>query len=152
MKKLLESLKKSMHPGGTYSAIIPTRESQEELYAYMAGLGVDNLEDSDEYHCTLIYSRTGCPDIAKEDFGLPCEALPKGFKILGTDKPVLVLEIYCPNAVRLHDLFMEKYGATHDYPEYIAHITVAKDFQGEVPSDVPDFNIEFSGMMVEELG
>jgi hypothetical protein len=152
MKKLFEAIKNSSHPGGTYSALIPSRESQEELFSFVAGLDVDNLEDSDEYHCTLIYSSTPCPDIVKEDFALPCEAIPIQFKILGTDKAVLVLEVYCPNAARLHDLFMEKHGATHDFPEYIAHITVAKDFEGEVPADVPEFNIEFTGMMVEELG
>lgn len=152
MKKLFESLQNSPHPGGTYSALIPSRKSQEELLSFVAGLDVDNLEDSDEYHCTLIYSETPCPDIAKEDFALPCEAVPIGFKVLGEDKKVLVLEIYCPNASRLHDLFMEKYGATHGFPEYIAHITVAKDFEGEPPVDVPEFNIEFSGLMVEELG
>ena len=152
MKKLLESLNDGAHPGGTYSAIVPSRKSQEDLLAFMAGTNINNLEDSDEYHCTLIYSRNPCPNIGKEDFALPCEAIPTGFKILGTDSAVLVLEVYCPNALRLHDLFMEKHGATHDYPEYIAHITVAKDFDGEVPKDVPDFNIEFTGMMIEELG
>lgn len=152
MKKLLESLKNSPHPGGTYSALIPSRNTQEELFSFVAGLGVENLEDSDEYHCTLIYSENPCPEISKEDFGLPCEAMPIGFKILGEDKPVLVLEIYCPNANRLHETFKEKYGATHGYPEYIAHITVAKNFQGEVPVEIPDFEIEFTGFMIEELG
>ncbi len=153
MKKLLESLKNSSHPGGTYAALIPSRKSQEELYSYVAQFDIDDMEDSDEYHCTLIYSKTSCPDVAKEDFALPCEAIPIGFKILGEDKKVLVLEVYCPNASRLHNLFKEKYGAIHDFPEYIAHITVAKNFEhDEPPKDIPEFNIEFSGMMVEELG
>lgn len=152
MKKLLESLKSSVHPGGTYSAIIPSRESAEMLFAYMVTLGIDNLEDKDEYHCTLIYSKTACPDIAKEDFDLPCEAIPKGFSAFGKDEDTLVLEIYCPNAKRLQNVFKDKYGATSDFPDYKAHITVAKDFKGELPTDVPDFNIEFTGMMIEELG
>lgn len=151
MKKLLESLQNSSHPGGTYAALIPSRKSQEDLLSFVAGLDIDNLEDSDEYHCTLIYSETPCPNIVKEDFALPCEAIPIAFKILGEDKKVLVLEVYCPNAARLHDLFVQKHGATHGFPDYIAHITVAKDFEGEVPTEVPDFNIGFSGMMVEEL-
>jgi hypothetical protein len=152
MKKLLESLKNSSHPGGTYSALTLSTKSSEELLSFMASLGVDNLEDSDEYHCTLIYSAQPCPEITKEDFALPCKALPIEFRVLGKEKKVLVLEIYCPNASRLHNLFMEKYGATHDYPEYIAHITVAKDFIGEPPVDIPDFQIEFNGMMIKELG
>jgi len=152
MKKLFEELKRSPHPGGTYSAIIPSRESQDKLYSYMASLGISGLEDSDEYHCTLIYSKNPCPEIQKADFGLPCEAIPKGFALFGEDKDILVLEIYCPNATRLSDTFMDKYGATSDFPEYKAHITVAKEYTGELPDDVPDFNIEFTGMMIEELG
>ncbi len=141
----------SSAPGGTYACLIPSVESREELYAFCAKLGIPDLEEPDEYHCTLIYSKKSCPDVIKEDFGLPCKALPIGFKILGTDKKVLVLEIYCPNAVRLHELFMEKHGATHDYPEYIPHITVAGEFDGELPTDIPEFEIEFSGQKMEEL-
>lgn len=141
----------SAHPGGTYSCLIPSVDTREELYAYCASLNIDNLEEPDEYHCTLIYSKKACPDVAEEDFNIPCKALPIGFKVLGTDEKVLVLEVYCPNAVRLHELFMEKYGATHDYPEYIPHITVASDFDGEVPADVPEFEIIFNGQKIEEL-
>ncbi len=150
MKKT-DYLFESAHPGGTYSSIILSVESREELYAACAKLGIDNLVEPDEYHCTLIYSKVSCPDVEQEDFDLPCNAMIVGFKILGVDEKVLVAELYCPNAVRLHDLFMKKYGATHDYPEYIPHVTIAKDFKGELPNDIPEFDIEFSGMTVEEL-
>jgi hypothetical protein len=150
MKKI-DYLFESYHPGGTYSSLLPSVESREELFAYCAKLGVPNLVEDDEYHCTLIYSKEACPEIAKEDFSLPCSAIPVGFKILGTEKKVLVLEIYCPNATRLHDLFMEKYGATHDYPDFIPHITVASDFEGEVPIDIPEIQIDFTGFTIEEL-
>lgn len=152
MKKLYESLKQSPHPGGTYAAIIPSRESQEELYSFMAGLDIDAIEDSDEYHCTLIYSKNPCPEIAREDFELPCEAIPRGFALFGSDKDTLVLELYCPNAARLNRLFMREYNATSDFPEYKTHITVAQDYKGDLPNSVPEFNIKFTGMMIEELG
>jgi hypothetical protein len=141
----------STHPNGTYACLIPSVKSKEDLYAYCVNLGISKLEDPDEYHCTLIYSKSECPDISGEDFGNPCRAIPVGFKVLGKEKKVLVLEVYCPNAVRLHNLFMEKYGATHDYPEYIPHITVAGEFDGEIPADIPEFEIEFSGQKIEEL-
>jgi hypothetical protein len=82
---------------------------------------------------------------------LPCKALPVAYKILGVDTKVLVLELYCPNAKALHNLFVEKYGATHDYDEYIPHITIANDFEGDLPLDLPDFEIIFTDRTVEEL-
>jgi hypothetical protein len=141
----------SKYPGGTYSSLLLDEESSEELFAYCAKLNIPNLVEPDEYHCTLIYSKKDCPEVAKEDFDLPCGAIPIGFRILGVETKVLVLELYCPNATRLHELFMEKYGATHDYNEYIPHITVATNFEGEVPTDVPELEIEFTGRTIEEL-
>jgi hypothetical protein len=149
--KYVDYLFESAHPGGTYACIIPSRESQEEILKFCVEQGFDNLVDPDEYHCTIIYSRQECPDVAREDFDLPCKALVTGFKILGDEKKVLVLELYCPNAVRLHELFMEKHGATHDYDEYIPHITIASDFTGELPLEIPEFEVEFNGQKVEEL-
>lgn len=141
-----------MHPGGTYAALVPSRESSEELFSFLVAAGVDNLEDSDEYHCTIIYSKNPCPDIINEDFGIPCGAIPKGFSKFGKDEDTLVLEIYCPNALKLEKLFKEKYNATSDFHEYKAHITVAKNYNKPLPELIPEFNIEFTGMMVEELG
>ena len=147
----VDYLFESKHPGGTYSAILVNQDSAEQLFAYCASLGIPNLVEPTEYHCTVIYSGRACPDVATEDFGLECQAIPTGFRVLGSEKPVLVLELYCPNAVRLHELFMEKYGATHDYPEYIPHVTVAKDFEGEIPKDIPEIEIVFDRKTVEEL-
>lgn len=150
--KYVDYLFEAVHPSGTYACIIPSRDSQEEILKYCVDQGIKNLVDPNEYHCTIIYSKKACPDVAKEDFGLPCKGLITGFKVLGKDEKVLILELYCPNAVRLHNLFMEKYGATHDYPEFISHITIASDFKGEIPTDIPEFEIEFTGEKIEELG
>lgn len=150
---MIDYLFESKYPGGTYSSLILSEKSADALYAYCSSLGISNLVEPTDYHCTLIYSKKECTDIAKEDFSLPCGAIPTGFRILGEETKVLVLEIYCPNATRLHELFMEKYGATHDYDEYIPHITIASDFTGEVPVELPDLdvNIEFTEKVVEEL-
>lgn len=149
--KHIDYLFESKYPDGTYACLNLSDDSKEELLAFCAGLDISNLVESKEYHCTLIYSREPCPDIIKEDFELPCTGLPVGFKILGTDEKVLVLELYCPDATRLHELFMEKYGATHDYPEYIPHITIANKFKGEIPKEIPEFEITFDDRKVEKL-
>lgn len=148
---IVDYLFESKHPGGTYSSILVDQDSAEELFSYCTSLDIPDLVNPDQYHCTVVYSKKECSDIADEDFGLPCDAVPVGFRILGVDTKVLVLELYCPNATRLHELFMEKYGATHDYEEYIPHITVAKDFDGQVPADVPEMTIKFNRKVVEAL-
>lgn len=148
---MIDYLFESKYPGGTYSSLLVSEQSQRELFAFCASLGIEDLVDPEDYHCTIIYSKTPCHDVSKEDFNLPCKAIPTGFKILGTDTKVLVLEIFCPNAVRLHNLFKEKYNATHDYPEYVSHITVSGEFEGEVPIELPEFEIEFDDFVVEEL-
>src|SRR5574337_1110859 len=104
----VDYLFESKYPGGTYSSLLVSDDSQKELFAFCASIGIDNLVDPEDYHCTVVYSKSPCPEIANEDFNLPCKAIPIGFKILGTDTKVLVLEVFCPNAVRLHNLFKEK--------------------------------------------
>jgi hypothetical protein len=150
--KITDYLFESAHPGGTYASILPSVETKEGIFRFCSDLNIPNLVDPDEYHCTLIYSKKSCPEIANEDFSLPCSAIMKGFKILGTDKKVLVMELYCPQADRLHETFMNKHGATHDYPEYIPHITVAENYEDEdIPIDIYDGDIEFSGQTISEL-
>lgn len=141
----------SKYPGGTYASLIPSEECKEELFAYCNSLGIENLVEPNEYHCTLLYSKVSCPDIAQEDFDLPCKAMIIGFKILGVETPVLVAELYCPNATKLHDKFIEEYNATHDYPEYIPHITIANEYTGDLPVDIPEFDIEFEDKNIEKL-
>lgn len=139
------------HSNGTYSSLKLSENSCDELYAFCATLGTDNLVDPQEYHCTLVYSSTPCPDIEKEDYKLPFKAMMKGFKILGVDEKVLVIELFCPEAKDLHRLLKTKYNAHHDYDSYIPHITIAKNFEGEIPTEVFEGEIEFVGREIEGL-
>ena len=65
---VIDYLFESKYPGGTYSSLLVSDESQKELFAFCAGLGIDNLVDPADYHCTVIYSKVPCFDIADEDF------------------------------------------------------------------------------------
>lgn len=139
------------HSNGTYVALLPSADTRQSLLSFCASLDIDDLVESDDYHCTLIYSKVGCPDISKEDFGLPVEAIMSGFKILGTDTPVLVIELFCPGAKRLHDKFRKEHSAHHDYDQYVPHITVAKNFTGPLPELIFEDTILFTGCTIEEL-
>jgi hypothetical protein len=139
------------HTDGTYASVIPSAECKEKIYAFCASLGIENLMDSKYYHCTVICSEKSCPEILNESFGLPIEATMKGFKVLGEDSKVLVLELFCPEVKQLHDTFRKKYGAAHSFDSFIPHITIAKDFEGELPNGIYEDIIEFTGIKVEEL-
>lgn len=137
---------------GTYSALIVDSACATDLYEFCEEIGLKDLVEYDDYHCTLIYSHQPCPDVIEENFNIPCVGTPKNYKILGTDTQVLVLELDCDNAEYLHNLFMEKYGATHDYPEYIPHITLTRSYSGTtLPSELPPFDILFTERKVEEI-
>ncbi len=151
MKLPVDYLFENYQPGGTYCSILPSNESKEALLNFCAGLGIDNLVDADEYHCSIICSDEPCPDVAKAEFGLPFEAIMKGFQVFGEESKVLVIELLCPDAKTLHDNFIEKFGATHKFPEYVPHITIAKDFTGELPEDMFDGTITFNGQTISEL-
>jgi len=137
---------------GTYSSFLVDPECAEQLYAFCKEIGLPDQVDADDYHCTIIYSHQPCPSVAEEDFNLPCKGTPKGYKLLGTDNIVLVLELECENAVHLHDKFMKDHGATHDYDSYIPHVTLSKSYSGTIlPTELPPFDIVFTGKTVEAI-
>jgi hypothetical protein len=137
---------------GTYASLLLDPECAAQLYAFAQENGLPDLVEADDYHCTVIYSHQPCPDVAQEDFNLPCKGTPKGYKLLGTDNMVLVLELECSNAVHLHELFMQQYGATHDYDSYIPHVTLTRSYNGTIlPTELPPFDIVFTGNTVEAI-
>jgi ribosomal protein S4 len=87
------------------------------------------------------------------DFGLQLVAKQKLRMYYGNITEKQFRKTYEEAARRkgLHEMFMEKHGATHDYLDYIPHITVANDYQGEPPTEVPEIQIDFTGFTIEEL-
>lgn len=148
---MIDYLFESSNITGTYSALLLSEDSREALYSFCAKLGISNLVPAEDYHCTLIYSRNPCHEVVNEDFNLPCGGIPIGYKILGVEKKVLVIELMCPNAANLHEKFVSEYGATHDYETYIPHITISGEYDGDLPVDIPEMIIEFTGLIVEDL-
>ena len=72
---------------GTYSSLQLDPECAAQLYAFCQENSLPDLVEADDYHCTIIYSHQPCPEVEQEDFNLPFEGRPKGYKLLGTEKP-----------------------------------------------------------------
>lgn len=105
--------------------------------------------DVEDLHCTLLYSRKPVEKFTKFDnakLDIPAEII--GWKKLGN---ALVLELYCPKAERFHK-WMIKHGGTHDFPDYIAHISISYDWErDDLPKTIPDMIIEFDKMSVSPI-
>lgn len=134
---------------GTYAKMELDKKSRTMLHDWLEEKDIQGLVEPEEYHCTVTYSRKACPEISKLEPELPLKVNPIDWDIFG-DKNLLVLKLTSED---LQDLYKETrdMGATSDYPEYIPHISVAINYEGEVPKDLPPFKIVFDEFVVEEL-
>lgn len=137
------------HENGTYSSLQVSDESAEQIinWCKKSDIVVSNPND---LHCTLIYSKTPVPELDKVD-GMDVNIAGEvtEWDILGGD--CLVLLIKCPGAELLNKEMTDK-GATSDYDEYIAHVTITTHYESEEkPDGTPDFDIMFDSVKVNEL-
>ena len=126
---------------GTYADIIFSKESNKKLNDIIKSFGLEK-DFTDEYHCTLTYSKKKLPYLKtskgdKQDkTGNVKSKLSKLIKIkdfghFDTDQGKnLHVILECPWCEAQFNRAI-KSGATTDYPEYTAHITLmynCKDF------------------------
>lgn len=145
------------HKDGTYVSLEMSKESRALLDNFVEmNLGLTERVDPKTYHITVIYSRTPVP-AAEELTGalLPVEAQAMGYEVFPTktDGKCLVMRVVCPHATRLN-AWLTKKGATSDYDEYKAHITIAYDMSQEVDPNtlpLPQFHLEFDKLNVAPL-
>lgn len=147
------------HKDGTYVSLEMSKESRALLDNFVAmNLGLDERVDPNTYHITVIYSRTPVPsadNLLHMVTPLPVEAQPVGYEVFPTkdDGKCLVMRVICPYATRLNSQ-LEREGATSDYDEYKAHVTIAYNIQQEINADtlpVPQFQLEFDLLNVAPL-
>ena len=134
---------------GTYAAYHMEKKSRERLFMWSKNLGLD-VQPPEDLHCTVVYSRKRVDDIHDAISTVGCHIIgkPLKFEILGT---ALAIIINCKEAVVLNTTMIEM-GCTSDYPSYIPHVTIVRDFKGtEVPTELPSFNFVFDRLIVEDL-
>ncbi len=113
---------------GTYIAATPTEESLDSLVKLQKRLGIKNPVTRDSMHCTIIYSLRGDPNVRPYATGWTAEAA--GLRLLGEEKNCLVLELHSDDLTRRHEQ-LKMGGLTHTFDEYVPHITLSYDYQGE---------------------
>ena len=156
----IASLKQyAKHKDGTYVSLEMSEESRALLDNFVEmNLGLTERVDPKTYHITIIYSRTPVPSaefLLDRNTSLPVEAMATGYEIFPTknDGNCLVMRLVCPYATRLNSQ-LTKEGATSDYAEYKAHLTIAYNMTQEVDPHklpVPQFQMVFDKLNVDAL-
>lgn len=139
----------SEHKGITYIPVYPDDESVRRLMNLQHDLEISNPDKPESLHCTLAYSRTPVnlpsEDIITKFLPAPaqgCRLRQFDYSTLGTK--CLVLELKSIPLVVIHNE-LKKYGASHDYPDFIAHVTLVKDLKDQVNMNfaVDDIELNF---------
>lgn len=147
------------HKDGTYVSLEMSPESRSLLDNFVAmNLGLEERVDPKTYHITVIYSRTPVPsaeNYTHMNSTMPVEAIATGYEVFPTknDGQCLVMRVVCPYATRLNSE-LTKAGATSDYADYKAHITIAYDIKQEIDPNTlptPQFHLVFDKLNVAPL-
>lgn len=146
---LAEAEAEEKHKDGTYASLSVSKTSRDKLHNWLKNHNIEGLVDPKEYHCTVVYSTKPVPEVADISVPLPIKAKSIEWKIFGTEK-LLVLAL---KNSKITDLFNKtiKMGAVSDYPSYIPHISVAKDYNKDIPTELPTFLIQFDKFKVGSL-
>lgn len=120
---------------GTFVGVKFDPETCEMLRKFAEDNDIPNPVPSDDYHCTVIYSKKYLPNMkAQGKLDDDIVANPKDFDLFGEDKDSLVLKLDAPDLVKRHKDLMKEHGATYDFDEYIPHVTLSYD--------APDFDLD----------
>lgn len=140
------------HKNGTYINVKPTEEAKDTIFDWVSNNGINDPLDKNEYHVTVIYSKTPCPGAVNYDFNLPIEGTISGWKIFDAGiGRCLVASIQSEQLQTINADLKANYGATSDFPEYIPHITVSYNYLGEIPQNYPAMRVTFNQVEVKGL-
>lgn len=139
--KLEEIYEAKEKKNGTYVGLRFSDKTKRSIRKFIEKNDIpapDSIKENGGLHCTLIFSRKILPHF-KPRKDLDIKAKSKGFKKLGENENCLVMELNSPAIVKRHKDIRRIHGATHDFDDYIPHITLstkAEDFDEE---SLPDF-------------
>lgn len=147
VRKFVELSESVDHKNGTFVDASLTAESAKSLYNWCNERNIPCISP-EKMHVTMLFSRTPVPQLQQVDgYRLQRPAKLIKWEILGN---CLVLTLNSKLANTIHN-FCKKHGGSHDYPKYIPHITIAYDYQGQIPSQIPNVELVLDSIGVNEL-
>ena len=149
LKQYVESLNKGLYVGVKF-------KGTKELYErFVKDNNIDNPVEYDDLHVTIIYS-TKYDDFniydytPGDDFGVSFD----GYKIFKTKDgtKALVMKLDGDVFKEAHGQMMKNQDLDYSYDEYIPHMTISYDFDGDVSKlKAPKFDLEFGDFYKEDL-
>jgi len=146
--RLIEFYNASHHPHGTIAMLKPCGTDAEKLYKWCINNNISCI-DKDKLHCTVLYSKAPVEHLTKfNNKNFIVKSKINQWEKLGD---ALTLKLSAPTAEKIHS-YMRSQGGTHDFPEYIAHISVCyKWTDNKLPDILPDFPIIFDKLQVTPI-
>jgi hypothetical protein len=141
---------------GTYVAVKFSDKTVKSFEALIKSYDIPNPTPSDEFHCTVIYSRKHCDGFKPEgELVDPWIGKPTKLEIFKTrqsekETNCLVIRFDCDKLVKRHEYIMDEYDATYDFPEYKIHTTLSYDCGDFDPASVKDLADEIGKIEIVE--
>lgn len=129
---------------GLYSAVLPTEKSKV-IFERIADL-VGVWYDSDEFHCTLMYSPKTPDTVPEAKLGKFMGKL-RSIEIYGEEKKVVVVTLDSADMQWEHAR-LSSHGCEHTFTPYSPHVTLGKVPDGFDLSDHADVVDVFVGARV----
>jgi hypothetical protein len=146
LKQFINENTMNKHKEGTYVSVILDKPSQDILFSWVKENNITNAADPEQYHSTVIHSKTPCPDAIDYDLGLPINASISSFKLFDTQTggKCLVGIVNSSILENHHNVLVNDFGASHNFLEYHPHITLSYDYTGDIPKEIPKFRLTYN--------
>lgn len=143
MKSFRDFLQTDYFRNGAFIELKFDRNTLDNLQKYFIENNIPNQINIKEIHTTLLYSRKGISNYIPSN-QLKGEILtPKKLHIWKTQEGTncLVCELENINVVKYHNNLIKYHNASHDYDEYIPHVTFSYNCEMLELDDIklPDF-------------
>jgi hypothetical protein len=142
---------------GVYVGMLVAQESERKLLDFFERIGlslVDSYNKIDNrLHSTIIYSKIGCAkkvDLNKTNI----KVNPYKWDTLTsalTGNTCLVLSLDTVVMEEIHYQIKNRHNLNHEFEGYHPHISIHYNFNGNIPSELPNFEIELDNIFVRDL-
>lgn len=125
MKTFKEFLSHNYYKNGAFIELKFDNETLKNLKNYFENTNIPNSIPLKEIHTTLLYSRKGIENYIPSNKLKGEILIPKKLHIWKTQENTncLVCELENSKIVKYHNNLIKYHNASHDYPEYIPHVT-----------------------------
>lgn len=136
---------------GTYACLKLDDESRDKIARFITLHNVFNGVSATDLHSTVIYSRVFCPNMISRPVDITAQVVGTQL-IKDGDKTCLAIELKSDAQKKLHMDLRSEHGATHDFDDYLQHITLSYDIGNFNIPDVSTIGeVKFDKLEVMEL-